>query len=57
MSKDSISKKIQGTISMKTKLIIKSSKIKSRVTWGFNPVTRIIKSKKIYSRKNYKIDY
>jgi hypothetical protein len=30
-------------------------KVKSRVTWGFNPVSRVVKSKKIYSRKNYKI--
>ena len=36
------------------KLSINSSQIKARVTWGFNPVTRTIKSKKIYSRKNYK---
>ena len=39
------------------KITIKIPKIKSRVTWGFNPTTRIIKSKKIYSRKNYRIDY
>jgi len=39
------------------KIIIKIPKIKSRVTWGFNPVTRTIKSKKLYSRKNYKINY
>ena len=25
--------------------------IKHRVTWGFNPVTRTIPSKKVYSRK------
>lgn len=36
-------------------LKIKTSKIKTRVTWGFNPVTRVKSSKKIYSRKNYKI--
>ena len=24
---------------------------RQRVTWGFNPVTRVVKSKKIYSRK------
>jgi len=42
---------------MKTKLTIKIPKIKSRVTWGFNPVTRTIKSKKLYTRKNYKIEY
>ena len=39
------------------KITIKIPKIKSRVTWGFNPSTRIIKSKKIYTRKNYRIDY
>lgn len=33
----------------------KEYKIKSRITWGFNPVTRSIKSKKLYSRKNIKI--
>ena len=40
---------------MKTKLTIKKSQIKSRITWGFNPVTRVKPSKKVYSRKNYKI--
>lgn len=39
------------------KLTLKKSKIKTRVTWGFNPVTRTIPSKKIYSRKNNKIYY
>ena len=39
------------------KMTIKIPKVKSRVTWGFNPVTRTIKSKKLYSRKNYKINY
>ena len=39
------------------KITIKIPKIKSRVTWGFNPVTRTIKSKRLYSRKNYKIEY
>ena len=33
-----------------------TSKPKTRVTWGFNPVTRKIPSKKIYSRKYYKIE-
>jgi hypothetical protein len=28
--------------------------IKARVFWGFNPVTRVKLSKKIYSRKKYK---
>lgn len=41
----------------KQKLTIKPSQIKTRVTWGFNPTTRTIPSKKLYSRKNYKIDY
>ncbi len=35
-------------------LAIKSSRIKKRVTWGFNPATRVKRSKKVYSRKNYK---
>jgi hypothetical protein len=26
-------------------------KIKTRVTWGFNPVTRVVKSKKNYNRQ------
>ncbi len=34
----------------------KSKKLKKRITWGFNPITRIVKSKKVYSRKNYKIE-
>ncbi|MEA3315155.1 MAG: hypothetical protein U9Q30_04810 [Campylobacterota bacterium] len=41
----------------KIKFRINTSEIKTRVTWGFNPVTRTIKSKKVYSRKNYKISY
>lgn len=32
----------------------KFSKIKFRITWGFNPVTRVKNSKKIYSRKKSK---
>ncbi len=39
----------------KTSMTIKASQLKTRVTWGFNPVSRVIKSKKFYSRKNYKI--
>lgn len=31
-------------------------KIKPRITWGFNPVQRVKQSKKIYSRKNIKIE-
>ena len=29
---------------------MKVQKLKHRVTWGFNPVTRVVKSKKRYSR-------
>jgi len=36
------------------KLTIKKSTIKSRVTWGFDPTTRVVKSKKSYNRKNLK---
>jgi len=40
---------------MKTS-IKKTAKIKHRVTWAFNPVTRVVKSKKLYSRKKFKLD-
>jgi len=33
---------------------IVKSKIKTRITWGFNPATRVVPSKKIYSRKKLK---
>ena len=36
------------------KITIKMPKLKSRVTWTFNPVTRVIKSKKLYDRNKYK---
>ena len=36
---------------MKTKLSIKIPKQKQRVTWGFNPVSRVKPSKKVYNRK------
>jgi hypothetical protein len=36
-----------GSSTMKTK-------IKQRVVWGFNPVTRVVKSKKIYNRNRQK---
>ena len=36
------------------KIHIKVPKIKQRVTWGFNPITRTIKCKKSYSRSVYK---
>lgn len=39
------------------KQTIKIPKLKQRVTWGFNPSTKTIPSKKIYSRKNSKIKY
>jgi hypothetical protein len=29
-------------------------KIKRRVLWGFNPVTRVVKNKKIYNRSKEK---
>lgn len=41
----------------KQKLKVSTSKIKTRVTWGFNPVSRVKPSKKIYSRKKYKINF
>jgi len=31
-------------------------KIKTRKVWGFNPVTRIVRSKKHYNRKKVKQD-
>lgn len=37
------------------KLTVKSSQIKTRVTWGFNPVARVKTSKKVYTRKNYRV--
>ena len=40
-----------------TLVITKENRPRERITWGFNPVTRKIPSKKVYSRKNYKIDY
>ena len=33
-----------------------TKKPKNRVTWGFNPVSRVVKSKKLYSRKGYIVD-
>ncbi len=32
------------------------SQIKTRVTWGFNPIQRVVKSKKIYNRKRAKAE-
>ncbi len=40
------------------KIVLKIPKLKTRVTWGFNPVTRTKPSKKLYSRSSKKmIDY
>jgi hypothetical protein len=36
------------------KINIKISKIKQRITWGFNPNTRVKSSKKVYNRKKIK---
>ncbi len=36
---------------MKTIITIKISEIKSRVVWGFSPITRVKQSKKVYNRK------
>jgi hypothetical protein len=36
---------------MKTTITIKTSEIRSRVVWGFSPITRVKQSKKVYSRK------
>jgi len=33
---------------------MREKKIKKRVTWGFNPATRVVKSKKVYNRKHHK---
>jgi len=32
------------------------SKPRKRVVWGFSPVTRVVPSKKVYSRKNITIN-
>ncbi len=36
------------------KIHIKIPQVKTRVTWGFNPITRVSKDKKAYSRTSYK---
>ncbi len=43
--------KIKKEIYMKTTITINTSEIKSRVVWGFSPVTRVKQSKKVYNRK------
>jgi len=40
---------------MKT-IRLKIPKQKHRVTWGFNPTTRVVKNRKAYSRKKHKVD-
>ena len=47
----------ESKIKMKTKITIDTSSIKTRVVWGFKPITRVKESKKIYSRKNLKFIY
>ncbi len=35
----------------KINISVGTSQIKTRITWSFNPIQRVVKSKKIYSRK------
>lgn len=37
------------------RITIKIPKLKQRVVWNMKPTTRIKESKKIYSRKNWKM--
>ena len=37
------------------KIAIKIPELKSRVTWGFNPTTRVKRSKNVYNRKKLKL--
>ena len=32
-------------------------RLKTRITWGFSPVTRVVKSKKTYNRKKAKREF
>lgn len=48
-----MAKKKVSKLSKKAKKNLDS---KQRNTWEFNPVTRIVKSKKVYSRKNRKYE-
>lgn len=32
----------------------KIKKLKTRVIWGFSPITRVVKNKKVYNRKREK---
>jgi hypothetical protein len=36
------------------KIVIKIPKMRRRATWGFNPTTRVVKSKKFYNRNQEK---
>ncbi|WP_265936270.1 hypothetical protein [Poseidonibacter antarcticus] len=38
------------------KITIKIPKLKQRISWGFNPTTRTMKSKKLYSREKFKAE-
>jgi hypothetical protein len=38
-------------------MTVKTANIKSRKTWGFNPVSRVVPSKKIYKRAKYKNEF
>jgi hypothetical protein len=43
---------------MKKITMKKPPQTKSRVFWNINPVTRVVKNKKIYSRKkNFQMDF
>ncbi len=44
----------ENKIMKKETVKIQMSHIKTRITWGFNPIARVKPSKKIYSRKKYK---
>lgn len=37
------------------KQIIKIPKLKQRLIWSFNPVTKVVPSKKIYNRNKLKL--
>jgi pullulanase/glycogen debranching enzyme len=35
---------------------MKNKKVKKRIVWGFNPVSRVVLSKKYYSRNRQKTE-
>ena len=43
-------------INIRTNMIKRIKKPKARVVWGFNPVARVVPSKKRYSRKKVKYE-